>query len=133
MLMEPFKARITMRKSLTLLLILILTGNGLLMLAAPEYWYHLIPTVPFTGPFNEHFVRDIGCAYLACGFAFIWLLRNPAAWPAAAVASLFLMLHAVTHLWDGIAGRESLEHLISDIPAVFVVPVLAAWLARPQA
>lgn len=121
-----------MRKSLTLVLVLILTGNGLLMLAAPEYWYHLIPTVPFTGPFNEHFVRDIGCAYLVCGLAFAWLLRNPLRWPAAAIASLFLVLHALTHLWDGIAGRESIEHLISDIPAVFLLPAAAVWLSRPQ-
>lgn len=121
-----------MRKSLTLVLVLILTGNGLLMLAAPEYWYHLIPTVPFTGPFNEHFVRDIGCAYLVCGLAFAWLLRNPLRWPAAAIASLFLVLHALTHLWDGIAGRESIEHLISDIPAVFLLPAVAVWLSRPQ-
>ena len=35
--------------------------NGVLMLLAPEAWYHAVPTVPGTGPFNPHFVRDIGC------------------------------------------------------------------------
>ena len=132
MLVEPPFTENPMRKSLTLLLIVILAGNGLLMLAAPGYWYHLIPTVPFTGPFNEHFVRDIGCAYLACGLAFAWLLRNPARWPAAAIASLFLILHALTHVWDGLAGRESLAHLLSDIPAVFLIPLLAAGLSWPR-
>lgn len=118
-----------MHKSITVLLALILAGNGLLMLAVPETWYHLIPTVPFTGPFNSHFVRDIGCAYLVCGLAFFWLLRDAQARPAAVIASVFLLLHALTHIWDGIAGRETIEHLISDIPAVFVLPALALWLS----
>ena len=132
MLMEQPKTRSAMRKPMTLLMALILAGNGLLMLAAPEYWYHLVPTVPFTGPFNGHFVRDIGCAYLVCGLAFVWLWRDPTRWPAAAAASLFLILHAVTHVWDGLAGRESLEHLLSDIPGVFLLPAWAAVLARPK-
>ncbi len=123
-----------MRNAVTLLLALILAANGLLMLAAPEYWYHLIPTVPGTGPFNPHFVRDIGCAYLVSGGAFLWLLRDAQARSAAQLAAIFLTLHALLHVWDGFAGRESLEHLISDIPGVFVLPALALWLSctRPR-
>lgn len=118
-----------MRKSLTILLALILVANGLLMLIAPEPWYHLIPGVPDTGPFNPHFVRDIGCAYLVCGAAFVWMLRDAQARPAALLAAIFLLLHALTHVWDGLAGRETVEHLISDIPGVFVLPALALWLS----
>ena len=47
----------------TILWILGVTGlaNGLWMLLAPESWYHGLPAaVPDTGPFNAHFVRDIG-------------------------------------------------------------------------
>jgi uncharacterized protein YjeT (DUF2065 family) len=123
-----------MRNALTLLLAVILAANGLLMLLAPEPWYHLIPGVADTGPFNPHFVRDIGCAYLVCGAAFFWLARDAQARPAAFIAAVFLLLHALTHVCDGLAGRESIEHLISDIPGVFVLPVLALWLSfrRPQ-
>ena len=124
-----------MRNALTLLLALILAANGLLMLFAPEPWYHLIPGVLDTGPFNPHFVRDIGCAYLVCGGAYLWLARNVRAQPAALGAAIFLLLHALTHVWDGLAGRETVEHLLGDIPGVFLLPALGLWLslkAQPQ-
>jgi hypothetical protein len=44
-----------------------LVANGLTMLAVPDAWYGLVPGVPQTGPFNPHFVRDIGAAYLVAG------------------------------------------------------------------
>ena len=118
-----------MRNALTLLLAVILAANGLLMLFVPEPWYQLIPGVSSTGPFNPHFVRDIGCAYLVCGGAFLWMARDARAQPAAFVAAIFLLLHALTHVWDGIAGRESIEHLIADIPGVFLLPALALRLS----
>ena len=39
---------------------LFLFGNGLFMLLAPSTWYHFVPGVTHTGPFNQHFIRDIG-------------------------------------------------------------------------
>jgi len=118
-----------MRNTLMIVLALILAANGLLMLIAPEPWYHLIPGVSDTGAFNPHFVRDIGCAYLVCGTAFLWFSRDPQAQPAAFIAAIFLLLHALTHVWDGLAGHESVEHLISDIPGVFLLSALALWLS----
>ena len=44
-----------------------LLANGLTMLANPDAWYGLLPGVVQTGPFNPHFVRDIGAAYLVTG------------------------------------------------------------------
>jgi hypothetical protein len=41
-----------------------LVANGVMMLAAAAGWYGAVPGVPDTGPFNPHFVRDIGAAYL---------------------------------------------------------------------
>ncbi len=37
-----------------------LFGNGLFMLVAPSAWYQFVPGVTHTGPFNQHFIRDIG-------------------------------------------------------------------------
>ena len=80
-----------------LLLGLILSANGIAMLAAPETWYLSVPGVAETGPLNPHFVRDIGCAYLVSGAALLWLARTASAWPAALAGSAFLLLHAGVH------------------------------------
>lgn len=92
-----------MRKMLLWLLALLLVINGLVMLGWPEWWYHAVPTVPHTGPFNPHFVRDIGCAYLVCGGALVWLGLNPIrGWAAALTGVDFLSAHAFVHLWDAL-------------------------------
>lgn len=106
--------------------------NGLYMLLAPEYWYHAVPTVPGTGPFNPHFVRDIGCAFVAAGAGLLWLWRNPRAWPAALIACVFLGLHALTHVWDLLAGREELSHFAIDTVLVVIPAIWALWLSWPR-
>ena len=71
--------------------------NGVAMMGAPLSWYGFIPGVAATGPFNEHFVSDIGAAYLAAAVSLalaIGRLERMAAAPAAA----FLVLHAFIHL-----------------------------------
>ena len=45
----------------------VLGGNGLAMLFAGLWWYGVVPGVTATGPYNPHFVRDIGAAYLVAG------------------------------------------------------------------
>lgn len=106
--------------------------NGLFMLLAPEVWYHAVPTVPGTGPFNPHFVRDIGCAFLAGGAGLIWLSRNPRAWPAALIGSAFFGLHALTHVWDLLAGREEPTHFAIDTVPVVIPAVWMLWLSWPR-
>jgi hypothetical protein len=78
-------------------------GHGLIMLAVPAIWYTNVPGVVDTGPFNGHFVRDVGATYVVCGTALLW----PAARPAARIRAAFLALHALAHLWDAAAGREA--------------------------
>lgn len=112
---------------------LLLAANGLAMLGWPEPWYHAIPTVPSTGPFNAHFVRDIGCAYLVCGLAIGWFaLGRDGGRAAALTAAAFLGGHALIHIWDAAAGRASLEHLAQDSVSVILVPLLIIWLAWPR-
>ncbi|WP_043765180.1 hypothetical protein [Algiphilus aromaticivorans] len=110
-----------------------LAGNGLFMLLGPESWYHTLPTVRATGPFNAHFVRDIGAAYLVAGGALIWLaLGRAGGRPAALAGGAFLALHALVHLWDAAAGRASLAHLAQDFALVILVPALVLALAWPR-
>jgi hypothetical protein len=110
-----------------------LQANGLFMLFAPEPWYGLIPGVRETGPFNPHFVRDIGSAYGVAGASLLALIRWPGAWPAAIAGSTFLVLHAGVHLFDALHGRIHLHHLATDAVAVLLPALLALFLAWPRA
>lgn len=105
-------------------------GNALFMLSAPLSWYQGVAGVSHTGPFNPHFVRDIGLAYLtlaALGFYALW---RPQAAPAClGTITLYLALHAGLHLWDIAAVRLPLDHLWVDLPGVFFPPLLTAALA----
>lgn len=73
-------------------------SNAAWMWIWPMGWYHTIPGVTDTGPFNMHFVKDIGLVFLVCGTGLIWAgLRGDrhlglwaAAWPC---------LHALFHIW----------------------------------
>jgi len=38
-------------------------ANGLVMLLASSTWWNSVPGVPDTGPFNLHFVQDVGVAF----------------------------------------------------------------------
>jgi uncharacterized protein YjeT (DUF2065 family) len=108
-----------------------LIANGLTMLGVPDAWYGLVPGVPQTGPFNPHFVRDIGAAYLVAGATLVWFAIDGAARPAALAGAAFLAIHALIHLWDAAAGRQHAHQLLVDLPTVFLPPALAIWIAWP--
>jgi hypothetical protein len=115
------------------LLALVLIGNGLVMLAAGPWWYGAVPGVTGTGPFNPHFVKDIGAAYLVCGAAFAWRAWRPGAgWGASAAAAAFLVLHALIHVADAFAGGHAAHALARDFAGVLLIAGLAAWAAWPS-
>ncbi len=118
-----------MRGVVALVLGIALAANGLVMLGTPDTWYAAVPGVPQTGPFNPHFVRDIGAAYAVCGAALTWFAIDRAARAAAMAAAAFLTLHALVHLWDAAAGRERAHQLLADLQTVFLPAVLAIWIA----
>jgi hypothetical protein len=97
-------------------------ANALWMLAEPLRWYHDLPAgVPDTGPFNEHFVRDIGCAFLAVGVAQVWAAFAPVyRAPLVAVAALFAVGHALLHIYDTARGAVPGEHWWLDLPGVYL-------------
>ena len=121
-----------MRRALTLILGLALGANAVWMLVSPMNWYGAVPGVAGTGPANMHFIRDIGCAYLATALSLFWLFQSPKlAWPAAMAGGGFLVLHALVHVCDAIAGREHAHQLLGELPTVFLPGVLIIWLAWP--
>lgn len=118
---------------------LFLASNGLFMLAAPKTWYELVPGVTDTGFFNQHFVRDIGIVQLYLGLAFLVGLFQPrmrvVLW---AGATLWLIAHAVFHVWEVAAGVCAPGALLRDFPAVSlpaivgIVATVWAWQMRGQ-
>jgi hypothetical protein len=98
---------------------LFLSANGLFMLVAPEPWYNLVPGVTDTGFFNQHFIRDIGIIQLFIGVAFGIGLWKPARrielWGAA---TLWLIAHALFHVWEVAIGICAPSVLVRDFPAV---------------
>ena len=111
-------------------------ANGVVMLAAPALWYDSVPGLPHTGPFNPHFVRDIGCAFLTVGIAQIWAALAPGwRFPLVTAAALFLGAHALLHVYDTAVGNLPHTHWWLDLPGVYLPAAIlaaAAYAARPR-
>jgi hypothetical protein len=105
-------------------------ANGLWMLWDPAHWYRTLPAaVPDFGPLNEHFVRDIGCAFTLLGVALVASAFVPRWRVGACVASTaFAGLHAMVHVIDTTRGLVGSEHWWIDFPGVYLPTVLLALL-----
>jgi predicted anti-sigma-YlaC factor YlaD len=109
-------------------------ANGAWMIARPAHWYARLPAaVPDTGPLNEHFVRDIGCAYAAVGLGLAIAAEAPAARRGVLyVATMFVGFHALLHVADLTAGRLPPDHWLIDLPGVFAPAILFVVLCLPR-
>jgi hypothetical protein len=122
----------TVRRLLGLMIGISQIGLGLWLIIAPQAFYATVPGVSETGPFNPHFVRDIGCAFFVAGAGLAWLALDRRARAAALAGAAFLSLHALMHVFDGVAGRESLHHLAHDLPLLIGLALAASWAAWPR-
>jgi uncharacterized protein YjeT (DUF2065 family) len=104
-------------------------ANGLFMLAVPEAWYFAVPGVTTTGPFNQHFLRDIGLIFLFVGTAFLAGAALPryrvVLWAAA---TLWLWGHALFHFWEVAVGICGPSALARDFPAVTLPALIGTAL-----
>jgi hypothetical protein len=117
----------------------LLALNGFNMLFDPVGWYQSIPSVVHTGPLNQHFVRDIGIAYLAAtlglGLA-AWRLSY--FWPGVLTALAFVGLHGLLHIWETLLGFPASQHAgVIDIVGVYGPPIvlllIILWVSfQPQ-
>ncbi|MGO4717296.1 hypothetical protein [Bradyrhizobium sp. 2TAF24] len=103
--------------------------NGLTMLTAGQRWYALVPGVTETGPYNGHFIQDIGIAFLIAGLALAATTWRPALWPAGVAGAGFLAGHALLHLAGLAAGHA--HHAAFDLAAIVVPAALAVIAAIP--
>lgn len=104
-------------------------ANGAFMLVAPGDWYLAVPGVTTTGPFNQHFIRDIGIIFLFLGAAFLAGAARPSyrivLWGGA---TLWLSCHALFHFWEVAVGICGPSALARDFPAVTLPAILGALL-----
>jgi hypothetical protein len=105
-------------------------ANGAFMLVSPQDWYVAVPGVTTTGPFNQHFLRDIGLIFVFVGAAFLIGVPVPA-WrlPLWAAASLWLVGHALFHVWEVAAGICGPSVLLRDFATVSLPALTGAALA----
>jgi hypothetical protein len=119
----------TVSLGVAVLLGIAMEANGVFMLVSPGDWYLAVPGVTSTGPFNQHFVRDIGLIFLLLGGAFLIGAALPRSrvllWAAA---SIWLLGHALFHLWEVAVGICSPSVIPRDFPAVTLPAIIGAVL-----
>lgn len=117
-------------------LALVLAGNAFAMLFNGLAWYGAVPGVTSTGPYNAHFIRDIGAAYLMSALGLAWFAWRPReGWPALAAGAAFLTFHAAIHVYDATCGASPLADIRRDLVGVYVfaaIPLLLALFRRPD-
>ena len=115
---------------LAVLLGVALGANGIFMLVSPENWYFAVPGVTNTGPFNQHFLRDIGLIFLFLGGAFLVGAARPQLrvllWVAPAI---WLVGHALFHFWEVAVGICAPSDIARDFPAVTLPAIIGVALA----
>jgi hypothetical protein len=109
---------------------LLSTINGIWMLISPESWYSDLPAgVPDTGPYNGHFIRDLGLMFALIAGGFFWAaFKLHQSRPILFVITLFFCGHALLHLLDLLTARLPHSHWTMDTPAVFLPAILLIFL-----
>ena len=116
------------------LLALLLAANAAYMVFAAEAWYRAVPGVTATGPFNHHFVGDVGVAFLAAAAAlFAGSLKPERLAGFALPAAIFLAGHALLHLVGYGIHAGGGNTWFTDAFAIYLPALIALWLALPPA
>ena len=121
-------------RALLLLLGVIHIVNGLFMLTAPAEWYATVPGVTASGPFNPHFILDIGMAFVASGAGLMLGARRGASAAILACAgATWPALHALIHIDGWLMHGFPADARIATSEVVGVVGlsalgVVLAWL-----
>lgn len=110
-------------------LAILAVANGCFMLVSPANWYFAVPGVTTTGPFNQHFIRDIGIIFLFVGAGFaVGALRRELRILMWAAPTLWLGCHALFHFWEVAVGICGPSALVRDFWAVTLPAILGALM-----
>lgn len=108
----------------------LMAANGIYMFADPPGWYAAVPGVPDTGPLNDHFIRDIGLAYLVAGNGLVWS-EFGGTWRASALGAMFIALHSALHIGETIQGHHH-DVILNELLAVHLPAALAIFVSFQQ-
>jgi len=119
-------------RALLLLLGVLQLANGAAMLIAPMDWYEAVPGVTATGPFNHHFILDVGMAFIASGGLLALGARTGTSAASFAVAgAIWPILHALIHVAGWFTNGFPTETRIafSEVVGVVALAALGGLLA----
>jgi hypothetical protein len=104
---------------------------GAMMLIDPASWYEATPGVEHTGPFNAHFIIDVGLAFAASGALWLAAVLAPAHRGGLALgASLWPALHAAFHVLGWAQhGPPQGAALWSEVLGIVLVAAVSLSLA----
>jgi hypothetical protein len=111
-------------------------ANGLSMVAGPMSWYAAVPGVANAGPFNHHFVTDIGLGFVASGLLMLVGSQAGGSKSAFALAGALLpALHAALHLrtWITEGVPTDVKILASEAFGVMATGFLGLFVAWRRA
>jgi hypothetical protein len=102
-------------------------GNGVVMIAAPEWWYGATPGVSGTGPFNPHFVVDVGIAFAVSGAMIGWGAAG-AGWRLVLAGAAFPVGHTLFHIVELLGGHGHGPVWV-EASGVMFPAAMTLWLA----
>jgi len=130
--------RLIVRRVLLAVLLLAALSLGIWTYAMPRNWYDTFPGfglrwVAVTGPYNEHFVKDIGGMYLALA-----VLTAGALWSAASDATVRITAAAwttfnVLHLWYHVSTLQMYDgrDKVLVVTSLAILSLVSAALLLP--
>ena len=107
-------------------------ANGAVMLVAPMSWYEAVPGVSGTGPYNHHFILDVGMAFIASGGLLALGARTGALAASFAVSGAsWPILHALIHIagWLTSGFPSEPPMIFSEVFGVVALAALGGVLA----
>lgn len=103
--------------------------TGLFLVTAPHLFYLSAPGVAETGPYNMHFIRDVGFSFTVSALGIAYGMKSRLK-PLVIFGAAWLALHGIFHLilLFGHAEHLSLPTLI-DLATVVLPAALITYLA----
>lgn len=110
--------------------------TGLYIAGLPLVFYENAPGVADTGPYNMHFLRDVGFAFTVSSVALAYGLRQRLK-PVLVFGAAWLVIHGLFHLTLWIAHGLSMaapaliDLLLVVVPALLLAALVGAYRPVP--